>query len=127
MATTDGKGEVAGRSRSYIPRGLTVNVHFHNSGPSGRLTSGTHYSPARSYPMTSTPFSRRRFSELCTLAVPSLLLGTEKATDAAPAFALFDHEIEAFMSERNVPGAAIAVETGHPAFREQHGETPAAD
>ncbi len=59
--------------------------------------------------MTSTPFSRRRFSELCTLAVPSLLLGTEKATDAAPAFALFDHEIEAFMSERNVPGAAIAV------------------
>ena len=60
--------------------------------------------------MTSPRLSRRRFAGLCALAVPALLHAEESppAVAALP-FASFDKEIETFMTERNVPGGALAV------------------
>jgi len=61
-------------------------------------------------PSSLRRLSRRYFTGLCTAAFPSLLFAKEEKPDAAvPPFAAFDKEVEAFMAERKVPGAALAV------------------
>ena len=59
--------------------------------------------------MTPQRLSRRRFAGLCTLALPALLKAADPPPADASPFAGFDREVESFMSERNVPGAALAV------------------